>query len=88
MRVKFTFLADGPGPSETVIGIRTVGGHQEEVVLSKRLVGGGGVEIGTPLLQEEDRILVELPRESTSGRWRIWVPVSEIVPSPKMQAAE
>lgn len=88
MRIRFTHLADGPGPSETVIGIRTIEGHQEEVVLSRRLVDGQGVDIGTPLLQEEDKLLVELPRESASGRWRIWVAASEVIPSTAMQAAE
>ncbi|GGD18666.1 hypothetical protein [Aureimonas glaciei] len=88
MRIKFTTIADGPGPSEEVIGIRTADGSQEEVVLSKRLLSGRGVDIGMPLLHEDDKLLIELPRESASGRWRIWIPQTEVIDSPAMQAAE
>jgi hypothetical protein len=88
MRIKLTSLVDGPGPSEAVVGIRTVDGRQEEVVLSKHLVHESSVEIGTPLLREPNRFLVELPRESTSGRWRIWVPASEALPTPELHPAE
>ena len=76
MFVKVKRLADGPGPSETVIGIQTSDGRQEEVVLSSKLVDSDMVDLGKPLLREDDNVLVELPRESASGRWRIWIPVS------------
>lgn len=88
MRLKFELLAEGPGPSETMIGIRTVEGKNEEVVISKKSVSGQGVEVGTPLQQDAERLLVELPRESLSGRWRIWVPRSEALPDPSLEAAE
>ncbi|WP_262029510.1 hypothetical protein [Microvirga sp. Mcv34] len=87
MLIKFNLLANGPGPSEAVVGIRTIDG-QEEVILSKRLMHGEGVEIGTPLLHEDDKLLVELPRESAAGRWRIWVPKSEAIKAPELHPAE
>lgn len=73
MFVRCTLIAEGPGPSEAIISIKTAEGDEEEVVLSKRQVHSDMIDVGTPLLVEGDRLLVELPRESASGRWRIWV---------------
>lgn len=77
MLIRCTLIADGPGPSEAVIGVATTGGGQEEVVISKRLLHDGGIEVGSPLLKKERAYLIELPRESETGRWRIWVPETE-----------
>lgn len=77
MLVRCTLIADGPGPSEAIIGIRTREGGEEEVVLSKRQVHAGLVDIGAPILIEGDNVLIELPRETVSGRWRIWVDRSQ-----------
>ncbi len=82
MFVRCTEIADGPGPSEAIVGIRTADGTQEEVVLSKRSIHNHLVEIGSPLLTESGKSLIELPRESLSGRWRIWVPASDVVEMP------
>jgi hypothetical protein len=88
MFVKITMIADGPGPSEAVIGVQTAGGQIEEVVLSKRHVESGLLDVGSPLLTRDETYLVELPRESTSGRWRVWVPRSETASAPELHAAE
>ena len=85
MLLKCILIADGPGPSEAVARIESVDNRLEEVVLSKKLVQNGQIDIGSPLLSEENRVLVELPREAVSGRWRIWVPRSQVV---SLEAAE
>ena len=86
MLVKVTVLAAGHGPSEQLIGVRTAGGDLEQVIVSRRVLRGSAIEVGQALVQEGGNILVELPRESTSGKWRIWVPESEI--DHNLQAAE
>lgn len=88
MRIRGTHIADGPGPSEVIVGILTVEGTREEVVLSKRLFQEGRVHVGSALLQEKDRYLIELPREAASGRWRIWIPASEVIEERSLQPAE
>ena len=40
---------------------------------------GGALEIGSVLGVRDDFSLVELPRETSSGKWRIWVPNAEIL---------
>lgn len=88
MLVRFLKIAEGPGPSEMLVGVLTVNGLREEVVISKRQAEDGRIDVGSPLIEEGDRCLVELPRESMSGRWRLWVPRSEVDSSVVAQAAE
>lgn len=88
MRVRFTEVAPGLGPSELVVSVLTVEGRQEEVVISRRQANDGSLEVGSPIIDEQAQCLVELPREALSGRWRIWVPRSEIVDPRTAQAAE
>ena len=88
MRICFTVVAQGLGPSEVVAGITTVEGKQEEVVISRRQANDGAIEVGSPIAQEPNRYLVELPRESVAGRWRIWIPRSEVIDPTAVQAAE
>jgi hypothetical protein len=77
MRIKCHFLMEGPGPSEATVGIVTTEG-EEEVVVDASLIKDDGLEVGRVLERTRDRALVELPRESASGRWRVWVRRSEL----------
>lgn len=88
MLIKVTLIAEGPGPSEAVVSIRTNDEAIEEVVLSRRILHDGFIEVGEPLMTRNDAYLVELPRETMSGRWRIWVPHSGAMTSATLQAAE
>jgi hypothetical protein len=86
MRLKCVYKADGPGPSEQIVSI-TTSDKAEQIVLSKRKVAGGSIEVGDPLAEHNGMYLVELPRETASGRWRVWVPHSELIEA-SMMAAE
>jgi hypothetical protein len=44
------------------------------VVVDAALIHEDRLEVRRVLERTKDRALIELPRESTSGRWRIWVP--------------
>ena len=79
MLVRYSELAEGPGPAEMLVGVLTMEGMQEEVVLSRRQAENGRMDVGSPLIEEAERCLIELPRESVSGRWRLWIPRSEIL---------
>ena len=78
MLIKCQRLMEGPGPSEAIVSIRTTKGEEEVVVYTGLLINGY-LEVGPQLSGQSDRVLVELPRESASGRWRVWVPTSEVV---------
>lgn len=77
MLIKCDIISDGPGPSEKIVGIKTDDGTEQVVLSARAIIDGKFLNIGEPLSNEGGRFLVELPRESASGRWRIWVPDSE-----------
>jgi hypothetical protein len=79
MRIRFTNRREGPIPSETVVTIPTVDGT-EDVVVHQSQADTEGVEVGF-IGEKDDQLLVELPRETFSGRWRVWVPKSALIPS-------
>ena len=76
MRVRTEKQEAGPIPSERVVAIRTVTGTEEVIVHSSQ-VDANGVEVGF-IGQRGDEFLVELPRETLTGRWRVWVPKSAV----------
>jgi hypothetical protein len=77
MRIRTERQEEGPIPSETVVAIRTTTGSVEEAIVHESQVDENGLEVGF-IEQRGDEILVELPRETLRGRWRLWVPKSAI----------
>ena len=86
MQIRYTFKREGPGPSEQIVSIRTLDG-EEQLVLSKRKTVNSQVEVGDPIASTNNTYLIELPRETASGKWRVWIPESEVVGT-SMVAAE
>ena len=76
MRIRTEKQEAGRIPSETVVAIWTVTGV-EEVIVHASQVDANGVEVGF-IGQKGDDFLVELPRETLRGRWRVWVPKSAV----------
>lgn len=72
MLVRSHQVSAGPGPSEAIVEIDTRNG-KEEVIISSSLVRNGLIDIGSPLGRDGTYLLVELPRETSSGKWRVWV---------------
>ena len=78
MLLKTNNLKDGSGPREVVVGIVTRDGN-EEVIVSKRQVQNNLLAVSGVIGFENSYALVELPRESTTGKWRVWVPQADVV---------
>lgn len=75
MRIRVTRVSEGPGPGEVVIEVATSSGRLEQVIIHRAdIEEGDTIDIGYPIHRANGNSLVELPRESISGRWRIWVP--------------
>jgi hypothetical protein len=69
-------VVDGLTPAEKIAVVESADGQIEEITVSKENLSGESLivdEIG----RHEGKVLVELPRETASGRWRIWVKDSE-----------
>ena len=77
MRLRVKEITDGPGPGEVLVEVITSTG-KEQVVIHRASIEGSTIEVGFPIHRHEQRALVELPRESATGRWRVWVPDASV----------
>ncbi len=74
-------VRDGQHPSEVVVSIRTADGGTEKLVVDQRSIRNETLEVGYPVGEDADRLLVELPRESVRGVWRVWVRRDSLIES-------
>ena len=70
-------VEDGLFPTEKIARIETYSGECEEVsVLSELIVNN---TVAAELVTHNDeKALIELPQESTSGKWRVWVKMDNV----------
>lgn len=72
MRVKIEEVGSGQHPSEKVVKIVTTTGP-EQLVVDQRSIQDHSLDVGYPVGQHNGHFLVELPRETFRGSWRVWV---------------
>lgn len=78
-RLKIRTVGNGQHPSEAVVAVTTADGKTEELIVDRRSITDNSVKIGYPIsARGTDELLVELPRESLRGSWRIWVRRSDV----------
>ena len=75
--LKVQNIKDALHPSEAVVEVRTQDGSQF-VVVSRNALSNDRLSVSFPLMEEQDHYLVQLPAETQSGAWRVWVPKSEV----------
>jgi hypothetical protein len=78
MKVKVAKVRDGLHPSEVVVAVHTLEGTENLVIDKDSLLPGDELDVGYPIRQEDRNYLVELPRETFSGSWRVWVGPDQI----------
>jgi hypothetical protein len=72
-RVKISKIGQGQHPSELMISVNTQSG-KETLIVDQRSVQGDSIDVGYPVGGDDEFLLVELPRETMSGQWRVLVP--------------
>ena len=77
-RVKVRRLSEGLHPSEVVVTVVTADGSEEEVSVDSGSLSGDTLDVGHPISKDQGRVLVELPRETARGFWRLWVPTDAL----------
>ena len=82
-RVKVQTVGQGQHPSEAVVSVTTADGRHEELIVDKRSLeqsneGGNALRVGYPLKKQLGQFLIELPRETMRGKWRVWVRENEL----------
>ncbi|MFY9628128.1 MAG: hypothetical protein WAK03_08265 [Methylocystis sp.] len=85
MKVKAAEVSEGIHPSEVVVAVSTTDGI-ENIVVSRRSFKSGGIDIGFPIRQDRDQYLIELPRETLSGSWRVWVKADQLIEEERLRA--
>ena len=78
MRLKVEKVGEGLHPSEMVVTVNTKDGPVSMVVDPNVISSDSTVSIGWPVSKDADFFLVELPRETLQGSWRVWVASSEL----------
>jgi hypothetical protein len=79
MRMKVREIGPGLHPSEVVVEVRTVNGA-ERLVVDRGSIPDKTLFVGwRPLGQKNGQWLIELPNETMSGTWRVWVKRNEIL---------
>jgi hypothetical protein len=80
MRIKISIVGPGLHPSEVVIALETREGVEGLVIDKENLDEGGYLHVGWPVGGDANDYLVELPRETFRGRWRVWMKKDRILP--------
>ena len=76
-KIKCERVSDGRIPSEKIARVLTADGIEEEVFVGPEQTRDGYVFL-PEVYTEDDRVLVELPQESSSGLWRLWISRNQI----------
>lgn len=77
----------GLHPNERIVEIQTVEGPQELVIHARSILADGFIDVGFPIRESGNDVLVELPRETSGGAWRVWVGKSEVAEHAERQHA-
>lgn len=72
MRIRIREEATAVHPNEVVVAIATREG-EERLVVHRRSINQDSIEIGYPIYETSEHFLIELPRETMRGLWRVWV---------------
>ncbi len=78
MNLKIHQVGNGFYPQEVLVEIRSIEG-EKRMLIDKRALDGESVKVGSPItIKDGINYLVELPRETTAGEWRVWVAADQL----------
>ena len=78
MRVRIAEVGAGRDVSEKIVMIETVEGS-EELAVDLGSIEEQSLDVGFPVSQQNGHFLVQLPRETLRGAWRVWVDQAAVV---------
>ena len=72
MNLMIEEVGKGLHPNETVVSVKTANGV-ERLVMPRQAIVGDTIQVGYPIKVRGDDFLIELPGETQSGAWRVWI---------------
>lgn len=87
MHLRVEKIGEGLHPSELVVSVQTKDGPVSMVIDTNIILSDSTVNIGWPVGKHDDFFLVELPRETVQGSWRVWVAANELKQSDEHRRA-
>ena len=78
MRVRVHQVGLGIRPHDIVIELNTANGPHR-LVIDDREVEGNSMSVGYPLRRDDLFVYVALPKVTTNGSFRVWVPAQDVV---------
>lgn len=86
MRLRVEEIGPGLHPKEVIVTVSLSDGGKERLVVSRQSLDDNSIPIGWPIIEDADRVLVELPRETQTGTWRVWVSKNSLIEEERMTA--
>jgi len=86
MRLLVEEVGAGLHPNEAIVAVSLADGGKERLVVSRRSLARNSIPIGWPISEDRDLVLVELPRETQTGAWRVWVNKDQLIEEERMRA--
>jgi len=86
MLLRVETIGNGLHPNEVVVAIKTTTAR-ERLVVPRQSIINDAIEIGWPIRIKDETFLVELPRETQTGGWRVWVPQNQVFESEERMRA-
>ncbi|MDR3497082.1 MAG: hypothetical protein P4L82_20995 [Ancalomicrobiaceae bacterium] len=77
MRLTIAGATAGMHPSEQLVTITTRDGR-EELFVDGSQIEQDSIPVGFPVGRSNGHVLVELPRETMRGNWRVWVDLKQL----------
>ena len=71
-RIRIEELGQGQHPSEVMISVATKDGR-ETLIVDRRSIKDHTIDVGYPVGSDGEHLLVELPRETMRGLWRVLI---------------
>ena len=71
-------ISKGATNSERVAYVKTVSGRDVEVILDVSQANHKSV-VAAEIGRKNNNVLIEFPRETSSGNWRVWVSADQII---------
>lgn len=87
MRVRVDQIGPGQHPNEVIVSVPTREGDEKIAVHKRSLEEDSSLDIGYPISEEKKWYLVELPVETMSGLWRVWVAMDRVMSRPVKRTA-